>query len=92
VSCGAANSCKAVGWSQETNKGSRHTLVESWNGSKWVATSSPNPPTSATPDNYLGVRGAALNGVSCVAPSACTAVGFYATGGGVDHSLAERYG
>jgi hypothetical protein len=92
VSCSTVSACKAVGWSQETSAGSRHTLVESWNGSKWVASSSPNPPTSATPDNYLGVRGAALNGVSCVAPSSCTAVGFYATGGGVDHSLVERYG
>jgi hypothetical protein len=43
------------------------------------------------------VRGAALNGVSCVAAGACTAVGFYGTGfhssgGNVDHSLVERYG
>jgi len=92
VSCTAATACQAVGWSQETSAGSRHTLVEWWNGSKWVATSSPNPPTAAKPDNYLGVRGAALNGVSCVAPNACTAVGFYAVAGGVDHSLVERYG
>jgi hypothetical protein len=92
VSCAAATACKAVGWSQETSGGSRRTLVESWNGSRWVATSSPNPPTSAKPDNYLRVRGAALNGVSCVAPSSCTAVGFYVTAGGFDHSLVERYG
>jgi hypothetical protein len=92
VSCSTATACKAVGWSQETSAGSRHTLVLSWNGSRWVASSSPNPPTSATPDNYLRVRGAALNGVSCVAPSSCTAVGFYAIGHGVDHSLIERYG
>jgi hypothetical protein len=97
VSCRTESACKAVGWSQETSAGSRHTLVESLNGSKWVASSSPNPPTSAQRDNYLGVRGAALNGVSCVAAGACTAVGFYGTGfhspgGSVDHSLVERYG
>jgi hypothetical protein len=52
----------------------------------------PNPPTGATPDNYSVRAGSALNGVSCVTASSCTAVGFR-TVAAVSTSLAvERYG
>jgi hypothetical protein len=39
-------------------------LVEHWNGSGWVRQTAP-----------LGRRNAVLEGVSCVSPTACTAVG-----------------
>jgi hypothetical protein len=91
VSCAAVGSCKAVGWSQDKSGGSRRTLVESWNGTAWTAMSSPNPVSGAKADAYLHARGAALNGVSCVTPTACTAVGFHVDGNGFDRSLVERY-
>ena len=42
------------------------TLIETWNGTAWTISSSPN--TSATQNNFL-------NGVSCTSPTACVAVG-----------------
>ena len=56
-------------------------LAEQWNGTAWSIVASPS--TSATLDN-------SLNGVSCVTPSFCAAVGF-AGNGTVDQSLAEQW-
>ncbi len=61
VSCPSANSCKAVGSTQE-QFGAPAGLAESWNGHRW-SIDAKQPSTSA------------LTGVSCTSPNACTAVG-----------------
>jgi hypothetical protein len=61
ISCPSANSCKAVGSTQE-QFGPVAALVESWNGHSWSIDVT-RPSTSA------------LSGVSCTSPLACTAVG-----------------
>jgi hypothetical protein len=77
VSCTAANACTAVG-TAGPNGGPLVTLVERWNGSKWVVQPTPNP---------AGATESFLNGVSCASASACTAVGTYD-----DQTLAGRAG
>jgi hypothetical protein len=70
VSCVAANSCVAVGYSNNTLYGySIQTLVERWDGKKWSVVDSPNPGYSDE-----------LAGVSCVSRTRCVAVGGYQTG------------
>ena len=64
VSCSNATACMAVGL---IVKGiNEQTLIESWNGSVWSIVSA--PPTPVFQPSFL-------KGVSCSAPSACTAVG-----------------
>jgi hypothetical protein len=76
VSCSTASTCAAVG--HYTNAaGSEVTLAELWDGTAWTVQSTPNPD---------GAPFADLSGVSCSAPSACTAAG---RGGNV--TLAERW-
>ena len=72
VSCTSADACTAVG---------RHgfirgkTVVDAWDGTSWVVEKSPNnvPPPSVKNGGYP--FGTALEAVSCLAPSQCTAVG-----------------
>ena len=65
VSCGAAQSCVAVGVSvNDQDVGS--PLIESWNGSKWSIDKS--APTSAS---NLGITG-----VSCTSATSCMATGY----------------
>ena len=85
VSCVTTTSCKAVGHyvSQYVNSvGTYLTLAESWNGSKWSISSTPN--VSGSNDNYL-------SGVSCKSTTSCQAVGYYVNGSGVDQTLAESW-
>jgi len=78
VSCSASTDCVAVGHSAGNNF---QTLIESWNGSAWSIT--PSPDTSPTANNLLW-------GVSCSSPTACTAVGSVQVG--VDyHTLVESW-
>jgi hypothetical protein len=64
VACTSATSCTAVG--QYSVSIPSLTLAEAWNGAAWILQS--------TPDNaYAGQN--ILNGVSCGAAQACTAVG-----------------
>jgi hypothetical protein len=63
VSCVSATACTAVGSFGRPV----HTLIESWNGTKWSIVPSPN---SGSGHNQL-------NGVSCVSATACTAVGYF---------------
>ncbi len=65
VSCTSAIACVAVG-SVQTGIGIYDTLVEAWNGRKWVIVSSPSP-------GYTN----ALQGVSCTKSTSCFAVGDY---------------
>lgn len=67
VSCATATSCVAVGEYQDSSTGNDDTLIESWDGSSWSITPSPN---SSSP-------GIGLNAVSCVSASSCVAVGSY---------------
>lgn len=62
VSCTSTTSCVAVGSSSPSTVSD--TLIESWNGSTWSVSHSPNPGT----DEYL-------NGVSCTSTTSCMAVG-----------------
>jgi hypothetical protein len=91
VSCTSAGQCQAVGWSQDTASGPRKTLIEAWKGTKWTLRASPSPAPGSKKDNYLGVTGSALNGVSCVTTSLCFAAGFHAKSNGIDETLIERY-
>lgn len=69
VSCPAPNDCVAVG-NEGTDKGT-FTLIETWNGTTWSISTSPNP--GRTPSQpYLASQ---LLGVSCSSTDACTAVG-----------------
>src|SRR6266536_3234705 len=80
-SCTGATSCTAVGTYVKAS-GVGVTLAERWNGSTWRIQPTPNP------------RGAAVSslfGVSCTAPSACTAVGASITRAGESQPLAERW-
>jgi hypothetical protein len=79
VSCSDPSSCTAVG-SYHTPNYVILTLAEYWNGSYWSIRPTPTPP---------GATAAALNGVSCIAPNGCLAVGSYGTSGEVWHALAE---
>ena len=63
VSCTSPTSCMAVG--NQRSAGSHYrTLAETWDGSTWSVTASPNPGTA----DYL-------DSVSCTSPSRCVAVG-----------------
>ncbi len=90
VSCASSTSCTAVGryvsaatapyeaWATEEK-----TLTLSWGGSEWAIQSSPNPE---------GKKFSMLNGVSCSAAAACTAVGSAGLSkSGEMVTLGERY-
>jgi len=82
VSCTSANACTAAG-SWDNTAGNEFTLAERWNGIRWAiqATPNPAPPPSAS----------ALEGVSCTAARACTAVGTFGPPGFPGRTLAERW-
>jgi hypothetical protein len=79
MTCVSASDCWAVGY--YVNGSATQTLIERWDGSSWAIVSSPN--TLPTQDNVL-------NGVTCVSPSECWAVGYYHNGS-VNQSLIERW-
>lgn len=79
VSCTSASACTAAGTWQNSS-GNESTLAEVWDGTSWSIQPTPN----------RGNGTAALLGVSCTAPSACTAVGFYDTISGTS-PLAEAW-
>ena len=67
VSCGSATSCVAVGRTYY-GRNQLARLVEQWNGTAWSIKQASNPRNAAL---------SALSGVSCVASTACVAVGNY---------------
>jgi hypothetical protein len=79
VSCTSASNCEAVGQFQDF-KGVFHTLAESWSGASWSYEATPDP---------VGTQ-PTLNGISCSAAAACTAVGQYKNFSGTILTLAER--
>jgi hypothetical protein len=68
VSCTARDACTAVG--AYAGPAGTEPLVESWNGSSWRIQRAPTVASSLATE---------LTGVSCTAPSACLAVGWYST-------------
>jgi len=69
VSCTSAQFCVAVGNYDDSTPA--QTLVETWDGTSWSITPSPNSSTSEA--NYL-------DGVSCLSAASCQAVGTQVTG------------
>jgi hypothetical protein len=83
VSCPSASDCTAVGTYQAVTGGPNVTLAERWNGVQWTVQSTPNPTAAG--------HWTQLTDVSCSAPSACTAVGYYLDGSNSEVMLAERW-
>jgi hypothetical protein len=81
VSCPAADSCVAVG-TYVRSSGTGVALAERWDGSRWRIQPVPSP---------AGAAWSALNGVSCVSPSACEAVGITVSRSGARRAVAERW-
>jgi hypothetical protein len=81
VSCASSTACMAVGlyWPTPTT---RHTLVESWNGTEWKIQTAPDP---------AGAKQSVFQGVSCSSATACTAVGYYENSTGKNITLKERW-
>jgi hypothetical protein len=71
VSCPSQQDCTAVGLYTRTARVIA-PLAETWNGHRWQVR-----PAAAPIDSPYG----ALQGVSCISPAACTAVGFYSIRG-----------
>ena len=69
VACSSVRDCTAVGYYYRASN--VQTLIERWNGSKWLVTPSPN--TNERLDNDL-------SGIACVSPRSCTAVGYHDDG------------
>ena len=80
VSCLSDSDCVAVGY-YANNDLVRRTLIEAWNGTTWSIVPSPNE----------GTKNNQLNGVSCVSPTWCEAVGDYDTGSGATENLVESW-
>jgi hypothetical protein len=75
VSCRLTNACIAVGQYGNIGSGDQ-TLIESWDGTSWSVVPSPG--------TYQ------LRGVSCISPTACTAVGA-SLPGGTNQTLIESW-
>ncbi len=83
VTCVATSNCTAVGRYAREVEPYTAVLVEHWNGSVWSIVPAPNVPGSEVND---------LNGISCVSPSDCIAVGdTSAVGSRVEATLIERW-
>ncbi|MCL4449585.1 MAG: IPT/TIG domain-containing protein [Actinobacteria bacterium] len=84
VTCTSSTDCTAVGY-YVNGGGYDQTLIESYNGTSWVVSTSPNQTNSgATTNNFL-------ESVTCTSSTDCTAVGYYVNGGGYDQTLIESY-
>ena len=79
-SCTGPAWCMAVGSTADSSGTS--ALAEAWNGTAWRALAVPIPP---------GGTRSALDGVSCTAATACTAVGSYTSSQGAHVPLAEEW-
>ena len=85
VSCTSSTACTAVGryYTKEKEFTREYLmLAERWNGEKWTIQSTPNPE---------GATVSALQGVSCTAVEACTAVGGYTNSAKKAVGLAEQW-
>jgi hypothetical protein len=83
VSCPGPGSCAAAG-DHDDSAGDSQPLAEGWAGKAWTIRAVSAPAGAA--DTYL-------NGVSCHAAAACTAVGYYYNSlAGKNVTVAERWG
>ena len=80
VSCLSETDCFTVGYGDDSS-GTEQTLIERWNGTNWSIMSSPN---EGAGDNQL-------NGVTCLSPTSCLAVGSTADAGGSEQTLIETW-
>jgi hypothetical protein len=81
VACPSATVCEAAGG--ETNSlGVEVPLAERWGGTEWSIQSTPAP---------VGAKESRFVGISCSSASACTAVGSYKNGSGVEVTLVESW-
>jgi hypothetical protein len=80
VSCTSAAACTAVGGCYDSSYYNRpnRTLIETWNGTRWSAVSSPSP------GSYND-----LWSVSCAPAAACAAAGYSYRNSGTDRTLTE---
>jgi len=78
VACVSVSACTGVG-TYNVGSGPGMSLADGWDGSSWSLEASQNPGSAAN----------ALVGVSCVAASACIAVGAEASGSDPEMTLAE---
>ena len=81
VSCPSATFCVAVGSASFPDIGWGLTLIEIWNGTSWLLSSSPNPVVD--PDSPGGAGGILMS-VACASTAACVAVGYGQPIAGVD--------
>jgi hypothetical protein len=79
VSCASAKSCFAAGGRR---RGLGATLIERWNGRKWVVVTSVNP---------KGYTLSQFNGISCTTATNCVAAGLYSRDSVVDFTLINRW-
>jgi hypothetical protein len=82
VSCTAVDACTAVG-GYTSSSGTVVPLAEAWNGTDWSIQSTPSPSGASASD---------IVAVSCSDGAACTGVGNYTDGSGVQTSLVETEG
>jgi hypothetical protein len=83
VSCTDASACTAAGhWSDD--HAVLRALVERWDGAAWTMQTAAEP---------AGSQNDQLYGVSCAAPIACTAVGYWSPSnqGSPQYAMAERW-
>jgi hypothetical protein len=76
-SCTSAKSCLAVGLN-----GKDKPFSVSWNGTRWADHTMPVPPSASY---------ASILDVSCVTPTACTAIGDWFSSPGANEGLAEQW-
>jgi hypothetical protein len=81
VSCPAPGTCTAVGQYNDST-GAAQILAEAWDGTTWGIEPAPAP---------AGAGFVRVNSVSCSAPGACVAVGYYYLPGAGIKTLAESW-
>jgi hypothetical protein len=82
ISCKATTACTAVGAYATNGGGPSTAIAETYTGTSWVRHALAMPSGSTT---------SVLNGVSCSAAAACTAIGYYISSSGPGGTLAERW-
>jgi hypothetical protein len=80
VFCTSSTNCVAVG-NYINGSGDVQTLIETWNGTGWSITPSPDPGSSSS----------GVEGVYCTSSTNCLAVGYYFSGPSTQQGLVETW-